>query len=275
MGPSGEYSSPGGPAGSPSSSTTNSAHVSPQAYARSVNGAYRPTTNSAPTGLTSRLAQWLGVRPGPQPVVTITLIALCVGIFIVGEFVQQVRFALVFAPVLGDIQPYRFLGSTFLHAGFWHLVFNMYALWLVGSVLEPMLGRLRFFGVYILSAFAGNVAVLLTSDQFSQSWNTATVGASGAVFGVFGALFVLMRQFDANARSLLVVIVANLALGFIPGMNISWESHVGGLVVGGALMALMLAGRAQNSVTVRRVRDVALFALTTAALVGLVFWGYR
>lgn len=222
-----------------------------------------------------KVAQKLGVGPGQKiPVVTTSIIALCVLIACAELFSQRIGASLVFAPVLGSSQPYRFLTSAFLHAGFWHLLFNMYALWLVGSVLEPAVGRLRFLGLYLVSAFAGNVFVLMTADPAGQSWITATVGASGAVFGVFGALFVLMKHFDSNSSSLFAVIVLNLVIGFIPGMNISWQSHVGGLIVGALAMALMMVRRKHISVTWRNVRDVVILVSIFAVLVGLIWWTY-
>lgn len=219
-----------------------------------------------------RIARILGFRQGKLPWVTVTFIGLCVVVGIAERFSWRVGASLVFAPVIAEAQPYRFLGSAFLHAGFWHLLFNMYALWLVGSVLELAIGRVRFAAIYLVSAFAGNVAVLIAADPLSRSWSTATVGASGAVFGVFGALFVLMRHFGSDATSLLVVILANLALGFIPGMNISWQSHVGGLITGAVVMAAMAAHRKQSSPGVRKLRDSALLVVVVAVLIGLVVW---
>ncbi|MFT3944113.1 MAG: rhomboid family intramembrane serine protease [Ancrocorticia sp.] len=233
------------------------------------------SANRGLSALLDRARQWLGVRPGKQPVVTLSLIAICVAVAFVELLTQKVVSTLIFAPILGYVEPYRFLGSTFLHAGFWHLLFNMYALWLVGSILEPILGRVRFLSIYVLSAVAGNIAVLLTADPSGQSWIRPTVGASGAVFGVFGALFVLKRHFGSDATSLLVIIMANLALGFIPGMNISWQSHVGGLVMGGALMALMSVAREGLTKRQRYARDTLVMLVAAGALVGLYFWGYR
>lgn len=221
-----------------------------------------------------RVRRWLGIG-GQRVPVTLSLIGICVLVAVAELFSQSVGAAIVYAPVLGWDQPYRILGSAFLHAGFWHLLFNMYALWLVGSVLEPAIGRIRFLGIYLFSAVAGNIAVLLTADPSGQSWITATVGASGAVFGVFGALFLLVRHFGSNATSLFAVIVVNLLLGFVPGMNISWQSHVGGLVTGALLMALMMVGRDSMTARGRRIRDVAVFVLVAGALVGLYFWGYQ
>ncbi len=243
-----------------------------------ASGTGSPGESSGSTGRSGgfhKLARWLGFKPGRQPVITLSLIAICVLVAFAELISQRVGSSLVFAPTIGEAQPYRMLGSTFLHAGFWHLLFNMYALWLIGSALEPIIGRVRFLAIYILSAVAGNMAVLLTADPSGQSWIRATVGASGAVFGIFGALFLLVRHFGSDATSLMVVLVANLALGFVPGMNISWQSHVGGLVMGAALMGLMMMGRTQLSRVQRRWRDAAIFVVALAVLVGLFFWGYR
>lgn len=265
--------------------SANSANDNPEGQDPSSNpGSYEMPAGAMPAGFPQggggsfwrRLAERLGFTPGRNvPVVTSTIIILCVLVALSEMFSQRVGASLVFAPVIGDHEPWRFLGSAFLHAGFWHLLFNMYALWLVGSILEPAIGRVRFLAIYLLSAVAGNVFVLLTADPSGQSWITATVGASGAVFGVFGAVFVLMKHFDSNATSILVVIVANLALGFIPGMNISWQSHVGGLIAGSVVMALMMMRRGQISVRWRNIRDVAIVIGTTAVLVGLIWWAYQ
>ena len=225
-------------------------------------------------GFGAKLRRFLGLGDAHAPV-TLALIGICVAVSIAEVFNQGIGAALLYAPILGESQPYRILGSAFLHSGFWHLVFNMYALWLVGSALEPAIGRARFLGIYLLSAVTGNIAVLLTADPSGQSWITATVGASGAVFGVFGALFVLVRHFGSNATSLIAVIVVNLLLGFVPGMNISWQSHVGGLVMGGALMALMTVGREGLTMRQRIIRDTLTMLVAVGALTGLSYWGYR
>lgn len=181
-------------------------------------------------------------RPRPwRPVVTIALIALNAAVYLLQLVWSSVQGALVFGPVIGAAEPWRFITSAFLHAGFWHILLNMYALWLVGVSLERAIGRWRFASIYMLSAVGGNVFVLLTSSPQSDSWVTGTVGASGAVFGLFGALAVLMRRLGGNYTQLLIVIALNLILGFAPGANISWQSHVGGLLIGAAAMAITIS----------------------------------
>ncbi|NHI15907.1 rhomboid family intramembrane serine protease [Microbacterium excoecariae] len=140
---------------------------------------------------------------------------------------------LIYPDASGTFQPWRILTAAFVHSSFWHLALNMLALWMVGRVLEPLLGSGRFLATYLLSAAGGSVAVALLS------FGTPVVGASGAVFGLFGALVVIGRRAGANMTGMLVVLGINLVIGFLPGMNIAWQAHVGGLAVG-ALVGLIL-----------------------------------
>ncbi|MEZ7897839.1 MAG: rhomboid family intramembrane serine protease [Flaviflexus sp.] len=167
----------------------------------------------------------------PKPVVTIAIIVACIAVYGAGRLWSELEATLIFAPWLGESQPYRFIGSAFLHADFWHLIFNMYALWLVGQAIEPVFGWWRFVCLYLLSAIGGNVAVLVLADPTGASWATFVVGASGAVFGLFGALFVLAKGPSRDTTPLLVLLGINLILGFVVD-GISWQSHVGGLIIG-------------------------------------------
>ncbi|WP_035880577.1 rhomboid family intramembrane serine protease, partial [Cryobacterium sp. MLB-32] len=114
-----------------------------------------------------------------------------------------------------------------------HVLLNMYMLWIFGRVLEGMLGRARFLALYLVSGFAGSVGVLVLASPY-----TVVIGASGAIFGLLGALLVIQRGLGGNARQLLVLLGINLVIGFIPGFNIAWQAHLGGLVAG-ALMGLI------------------------------------
>ena len=107
----------------------------------------------------------------------------------------------------------------------------MLALWMVGQQLEPLLGRARFLTLYLVSGLGGSVAMALIDP------GQPTIGASGAIFGLFVALIVIGRHLGGNIVGALVVLAINFAYGFIvPG--IAWEAHVGGAVVG-ALVALV------------------------------------
>ncbi|MBP2436868.1 rhomboid family intramembrane serine protease [Microbacterium amylolyticum] len=137
-------------------------------------------------------------------------------------------------PEFGTFQPWRIVTAAIVHSGFWHVALNMIALWMVGRILEPMLGGGRFLTTYLMSAAGGSAAVALLS------FGTPVVGASGAVFGLFGALLVIGRSVGANMTGLFIVLGINLVLGFVPVFNISWQAHVGGLAVG-ALIGLIFS----------------------------------
>lgn len=126
------------------------------------------------------------------------------------------------------MEPYRMLSNAFLHSlqNPGHLVLNMLALWMLGRALVRPLGTARFLTLYGLSALGGSVAVLWLSDPL-----TPVLGASGAIYGLFAAVFVLTRARGGNLRSLTVLLAVNLVFSLtVPG--ISWQGHVGGLVAG-------------------------------------------
>jgi len=125
-----------------------------------------------------------------------------------------------------DGQYYRLLTSAFLHAGIAHILFNMYALYLFGQMIEAAFGRVRFLVLYLSSALAGAAASYMFSDPHVPS-----VGASGAIFGLLGATLVVMRRLRANARVVAALIVINLVLGFVIP-RIDWRDHLGGLAAG-------------------------------------------
>jgi membrane associated rhomboid family serine protease len=134
-----------------------------------------------------------------------------------------------FVPTEGvaDGEWYRLVTSMFTHQEIWHIAFNMLSLWWLGGPLEAALGRARYLALYFVSGLAGSaLAYLLTSPT------TATLGASGAVFGLFGATGVLMRRLNYDLRPIIALLVINLIFTFNPGFNISWQAHIGGLVAG-------------------------------------------
>lgn len=131
---------------------------------------------------------------------------------------------------------YRLATSGFLHAGLIHIAFNMFALFFLGRILEPSIGTARFLAVYFASLFGGAFGALLLSPD------ALTIGASGAIFGIFGATFVIARGrgFDAVASSIGLVLLINLALS-VGASHISLGGHLGGLaaglICGGAIVA--------------------------------------
>jgi membrane associated rhomboid family serine protease len=155
---------------------------------------------------------------------------------------------------------WRLVTSGFMHAGLLHLAFNMYALYWLGSMLEPALGRARFLGLYMASLLCGSLGVLLLSP------GAVTVGASGAVFGLMGAAFVLqrLRGVDAMASGLGAVIVLNLAFTlFIPGISIG--GHLGGLIGGAAMgYAIEVLARRRRGAVALPVLACVVVALAAA-----------
>ncbi|WP_149547938.1 rhomboid family intramembrane serine protease [Streptomyces marokkonensis] len=121
---------------------------------------------------------------------------------------------------------YRLVTSMFTHEEIWHIGFNMLGLWWLGSMLEEALGRARYLALYLISGLAGSALTYLLA-----SGTTASLGASGAIFGLFGATAVLMRRRRYDMRPVVALLVINLIFTF--GWNdIAWQAHIGGLVAG-------------------------------------------
>ncbi|MEU1274440.1 rhomboid family intramembrane serine protease [Streptomyces sp. NPDC005799] len=121
---------------------------------------------------------------------------------------------------------YRMVTSMFAHQELWHIAFNMLSLWWLGGPLEAALGRARYLAVYFASGLAGSALAYLAGSP-----TTATLGASGAIFGLFGATAVLMRRLNYDMRPILALLAINLVITFGWG-GISWQAHIGGLVAG-------------------------------------------
>jgi membrane associated rhomboid family serine protease len=229
-------------------------------------------------GRTVRQARTVfGGRVNAKPVVTMTLIGVNV-LFYLGELVSTSflgRFEMIGLigpkgfPVAGvaDGEWYRLITAAFLHIplssgtfGITHILFNMWALWVVGPQLEQVFGRLRFTVLYVLSALGGNVLLYLVSPH------SAAVGASGAIFGLFAAYFVVGRRLGADTRGIAFLILINLMFTFT-FRGISWEGHVGGLITGAILAAAFAyAPRARQQ---QRVVQAAASGLVAVVLIVL------
>ncbi len=197
------------------------------------------------------------------PLVTIVLIGLCVGIWLIeqGSRSGWIFQTFALAPGIGRSEPWRFLTSAFLHGPLMHIAFNMFALWMLGGYLEPLLGRARFLLLYLVSALGGSVAYVLLTPIDSYS---GVVGASGAVFGLFGAVIVLNRALGRHTGGIWVNLAINAVLPLIYP-NIAWQAHVGGLLTG---MALALAfARGRRSPAIAYGGAAAVTAVVTAAAV--------
>ncbi|SDL05069.1 rhomboid family intramembrane serine protease [Arthrobacter sp. ok362] len=201
-----------------------------------------------------------------KPVVTFVIIGLCALVYALQWIVPNdgIYQQLAYAPALTDVEPWRLLTSAFLHSqGFLlHIVLNMYTLWIFGQILEPLLGHARFLAIYLLSAVGGSVGFLLLTPVYPVNGPVGLVGASGAIFGLFGALLVVQRQRGGEVRQLLVLIAINGVIGFMVP-QIAWQAHLGGLVTG-ALSAAVIA------YTPRGPRQSLVQAIGLAAVLALV-----
>jgi len=190
------------------------------------------------------------------PVVTYTIIGICAVVYLAQRANSSVTQNFAFAPFLGWTEPWRFVTAAFLHSPqtVFHILLNMFALWSLGQYLEPMLGRARFAALYLISGIGGQVAVTLMAGSptiaglragLDDAWLTPVVGASGAIFGLFGALLVLNRHLGRSSAAMYATIAINAAFGFFyPG--ISWQAHLGGLVTGIICAGVIVAFRRQG-----------------------------
>jgi len=154
---------------------------------------------------------------------------------------------------------YRLFTSMFLHFGVVHLLMNMWAVWVLGRVLEAALGPLRFLALYLVSGLGGSGAVYYFSNPHGL-----TAGASGAIFGLFGALIVVLRRLRRSVASVLLILLLNLVLTFsIPGISIA--GHLGGLITG----AVAAAGLAYAPRQVRTLVQVSVIGGLAVLLVAL------
>jgi membrane associated rhomboid family serine protease len=172
------------------------------------------------------------------------------------------RFALIPAAVAHG-EWYRLFTSMFLHFGLLHIAFNMWALLVIGTPLEQMLGRLRFLVLYVLAGLGGSLLSFINGpvDEFAA-------GASGAIFGLFGAFYVIGRRRGLDTAPIVGLIAINLVFSFTFS-GIDWRGHVGGLVVGAAVAFVFAWAPPGPSRDRLQAAGCAVIALVLAA-VGLV-----
>ncbi len=174
----------------------------------------------------------------------------------------------LFGPSVANGDYWRLLSSAFMHYGPEHLGMNMLILWFVGAPLEERLGRGRFLLLYLTAGLAGAAGAILVSPC------VYTAGASGAIFGLFGAGLVLERQGISLFGSwLYVIVIINLAFTFQPGSNISAGGHVGGLIGGIlAMLALSRFGRTHAFYGRAGIFGYGMLIAIAAASVVLAIW---
>jgi membrane associated rhomboid family serine protease len=155
---------------------------------------------------------------------------------------------------------WQLLTAGFTHVSILHIGFNMFALWVIGPQLEMALGRSRFLALYFLSLLAGSATVLWAAPEFQ-----ATLGASGAIYGLFAALLIVALKVGGDVRQLLILIGVNVVLTLtVP--NISWQGHLGGFL-GGTLVAAALVYAPRKGRTQLQVAAMVLVGVLIAVAV--------
>ena len=197
--------------------------------------------------------------------VTLSIIVVTAAVSLIAMIVTPVTNLLAFQGEVAIFEPWRLVTAALLHGGIMHLALNMLALWMLGPALEQAMGKLPFFVTYIVTALAGSVAVPLLG---SNSW---VVGASGAIFGLFGVYIGLQRVVGKVDMSLLVIVGINLAYGFFVE-GVAWQAHVGGLIAGFIIGfgGALLAGKRTDG---KRARGL-WSAIGLTAVVSLALWGF-
>lgn len=153
--------------------------------------------------------------------------------------------------------PWQVVTSVFAHEGLLHLTLNLVVLGLLGPQLEAILGRTRFLALYLLSGLTGSAAVMLLSEP-----HVATLGASGAGFGLMGALLVVAHKIGADTQQILMWLGLNIVFTFIASSYISWQGHLGGLLGGLAISALIVYAPKKNRAAIQWGGVVAIAVVT-------------
>ena len=216
------------------------------------------------------------------PLATVGITLICILVWLVQMIAYLLRpqdyltvlvNRLAFAPALALRNPWMFVTSMFMHStNVTHILFNMITLWVVGPVLERFLGRWRFLVLYLLSGLGGDLGLMVYAALVPSGWATSAIGASGALFGLFGAILVIYRRMGMDIRSMVIWMVLNFCMPLIvPG--IAWQDHVGGFLAGLLYMVALdrIAGRAgtAKSFTVRWIGIAIVFLVVMAALIFL------
>lgn len=200
-----------------------------------------------------------------RPTVSYTLVGICVVVYLtqllLGDEVVA-NFAMRPVSIAFGQDFYRLVTAIFLHGSVLHLAFNMYVLFVLGPTLERILGHGRFLLLFLLAGVGGSAA----SYAFSEP-TTWSVGASGAIFGLMGALLVAGQRLRYDVTMVLVLVVINIVIGFVFSSGIDWRAHLGGLATGAAIAAVMVTPQGKERRPAVEWGGVAAVALVIIAVV--------
>ncbi|MET9546778.1 rhomboid family intramembrane serine protease [Streptomyces sp. NPDC006627] len=228
-------------------------------------------TGHAPAANRPRTVAGGAVTADPR-LVTKILVGMNLALFLVQQSVgdrftdQYVLLGQAFVPEFGSVegvaegQWYRLVTAMFLHGGVTHIAFNMLSLWWIGGPLEAALGRVRYIALYLASGIAGSALTYLLDEQ-----NQPSLGASGAIFGLFGATAILMRRLNYDMRPVIALLAINLLItAFWP--DIAWQAHVGGLV-GGVIVGYAMVHAPRERRSLLQFGSCALVLLAAVVMV--------
>lgn len=199
--------------------------------------------------------------------VTMTLIGINLAVYVMQMIGLPIIDMLAFMRVGQGIEygsPLRAFTSAFVHSQSMvtHIVFNMYSLFVLGTLLEPMLGKLKFSILYVIAIFGGSLGFFLFGDL-----GAVVVGASGAVFGLMGAYLIYLRALRLDASQIVIILVINVVVSFLPG--IAWQAHFGGFIFG-VLVALAYTRFSRPD---QKRMLISAITCIVAALIGLWIYG--
>ncbi|MDT3766798.1 rhomboid family intramembrane serine protease [Gleimia hominis] len=190
-----------------------------------------------------------------------------------GQLANETANYLAYLPIMGWMRPWTLLTVVLVHGGIIHLALNMFTLYVVGPSVEQALGGWRFTALYLLSALGGSVTVLLWGvleamvSSRSAALLTWNVGASGALFGLFAAVYILQRHAGMDTRAIVVLLAVNLIYGFMVS-NVSWQAHLGGMITGAITTWLLVkVGNKKQYNGPRQLRRAHILTLVGIALV--------
>jgi membrane associated rhomboid family serine protease len=236
----------------------------------------RPTRRAP---VQQRARRRAGLLQTNQPIVTMALIGVNVLVYLItvaqGAGINSPGGSLfekwaLFGPAVANGDWWRLLTAAFLHGSILHIGFNMFVLYVVGGAVESFMGPMRYLALYLVSGLAGSAGALVVNPT------ALTVGASGAIYGIFGALLIIeYAQTGSLAGQAMTLIAINLAISFtIPG--ISWGGHIGGLI-GGILATLAISRFGRGHIAYGRPGIVGIAGLIAVGVfsVAVAYWKVR
>jgi membrane associated rhomboid family serine protease len=166
---------------------------------------------------------------------TLSLITIICGAYLADQLYPKFyEYTALFGPLVDSGEYWRLFTVALVHGGLTHLFFNMFSLLVLGNPVEEALGKVRFLVIFFISLLTGSLASI-----YLNSYPHVSVGASGAVFGLFGAFIAMRKMISEGVRDIYVIVGLNFVFGFVLG-GVDWRAHLGGLIGGYLTTAILL-----------------------------------